>query len=132
MVVDNTALSVTVIAVGLFLELQVYIEQEEEEEAVVEDRGGHARDYPTPGQKSTEVQHKGQWGSANYYIIPYTKQNKSTLTIEHLKSILSFGSFELDRLLSDGRYEVMARDVAVSQVLVSPAVLPLEIGRAHV
>lgn len=113
MVVDNKALSVTVIAVGLFLELQVYIEQEEEEEA---EDGGHAADDPLR-----------RWGSANYYIIPYTKQDKSTLTIDHLKSILSFGSFELDRLLSDGRYEVMARDVAVSQVLVSPAALVVSV-----
>jgi len=46
--------------------------------------------------------------------------------IDHLESILTFGSFELDRLLSDGHYEVKARDVATSQVLVSPIVVPLD------
>mmetsp|Transcript_6906 Transcript_6906/g.13011 ORF Transcript_6906/g.13011 Transcript_6906/m.13011 type:complete len:1164 (-) Transcript_6906:4464-7955(-) len=94
---ENKAVSITVIALGLFLELQVHILEQDEAE---------------------EVEEQG----VKYSIIPYTKQDKSTLTIDHLEKILKFGSFELDRLVSDnGRYEVMARDVTVSQVLVSPA-----------
>lgn len=93
---ENEAVSITVIALGLFLELQVHIEHDEAEEV--------------------EEQY------VKYSIIPYTKQEKSTLTIDHLENILKCGSFELDRLLSNtGRYEVMARDVIVSQVLVSQA-----------
>lgn len=89
---ENEAVSITVIALGLFLELQVHILNQDEKEGV------------------------------KYCIIPYTKQEKSTLTMDHLEKILKFGSFELDRLMSDNdRYEVMARDVTVSQVLVSPA-----------
>jgi len=94
---ENEAVSITVIALGLFLELQVHVEQDKAEEV-------------------------GEQEYVKYSIIPYTKQEKSTLTIDHLENILKFGSFELDRLLSNtGRYEVMARDVIVSQVLVSPA-----------
>jgi hypothetical protein len=95
---ENEAVSITVLALGLFLELQVHI------------RGG---------DEAEDID--GQEDGMKYSIVPYTKQESSTLTIDHLEKILKLGSNELDKLMSENRnYEVMARDVTFSQGLVIP------------
>lgn len=115
---SNTPLSISVIAVGLFLELQVHIEQEKER--LEQDVGEREEDRAQQHQQKKSKEQQVNSGTVNYFVTPYTKHNNSMLTIAHLERILKFGSSELERLLmSDGCYEVMARDVAVSQVLVN-------------
>lgn len=102
---DDKALSITVIALGLFLELKVDIE---------------ANGVELSGRDQEHDPCALLGGEPTYLVVPYAKEGNSVFTMEHLESILTYGSDELDRLLSsNGLYDLKEREVAASQVLIS-------------
>ena len=103
---EDKAMSITVLAFGLFLELQVGIEANQLE----------LRGEQKPAEDDLSAHLLGR--EPHYFVVPFTKEGNTPFTMDYLDSILKYGSDELDRLLySNGMYDVMKREVAVSQVL---------------
>lgn len=104
---EDKAISITVLALGLFLELQVGIE---------------ANQLELGGEKKSDSDRSAclLGREPRYVVVPFAKEGKGDFTMEYLESILKYGSDELDRLLSgNSMYVVKKREVAVSQVLLS-------------
>ena len=89
---EKHTVPVTVLAIGLFLELQV---------TVTERHNGSINNEP------------------RYHVIPFTRQSNCRWSRDWMEKIIQDGRTELERILSDGKYKVTTtRPLPFSQVLI--------------
>jgi hypothetical protein len=92
---ENHTIAVTVLALGLFLELQV---------TVTEQHTGAIDDQP------------------RYHVTPFMQRSNCRWSRDWMDKMLQDGKTELDRIMSDGKYRVTTtRPLPFSQVLIGSA-----------